>query len=145
MAVCNTDCNAMQHPRPRGDAPLTAPRPRAQRPASCRAAAAPQTDPSGEPLSARIAALEQELRALYQQRDAQFVRLVAAIVGARVAFSSCELWQHRVVNADLRDALDAADVRSVKQLGKRLQRLGDMHISYGVALERLGVDRGRAL
>jgi hypothetical protein len=53
-----------------------------------------------------------------------------------VAFSARELWAHRLVSPALAAALEDAGIRTARQLGKRLRRLG---------LARLGADHDGAI
>jgi hypothetical protein len=95
-------------------------------------------------IPSRIAALEVELRRLWDQLDAQLLWTIATVVGAGIAFNAGELWHHRVDAPSLQRVCDEARLTSARRLGKRLQRLQGRD-REGVTLMRVGHDNGRAL
>ncbi len=79
----------------------------------------PQKRTSG--ISDRIRYHERELvrlRALLQ-----LVAVISLLIGPGVAFSTDELWGHRVVCPELVSALTAAGILSRRSLGKQLHQL----------------------
>jgi hypothetical protein len=87
----------------------------------------------------RIAHLERELRALRAEQRAEFVATIAIVVGPGVVFTAHELFQHRIVSAELAAAFDAADIHNARVLGKRLRAL------CGHGLDRVGADHDGAI
>jgi hypothetical protein len=88
------------------------------------------------PLADRITALRLELARLEDEQRDELIGCIVAVVGAGVAFSAAELFAHRVVSPELYSQLYTADIRSVRQLGKKLRALG---------LTRVGEDRDGVL
>lgn len=103
-----------------------------------------------EELRAEVGELRQRLELLearrpqVDDRTLAMLGVLAASVGI-AAFSGTEAYRHaRVIGGEVDEALDAAGIRSARQLGKRLQKalgviVGDLQ------LQRIGRDRQGAI
>lgn len=92
---------------------------------------------TGQSTADRIRALRLELAALEQQQRADLVRTIATVIDPGVVFSAAELFEHRVVSPALAAAFEDVDIRSPRQLGKRLRQVP--------GLARVGMEHNRAL
>jgi hypothetical protein len=103
------------------------------------ARARPRPDLADEDLTARIAALETELRQLKQQQRLALIVTIASRIAPGVVFSARELWRHQVVDRRVSETLGVLGIRNARQLGRRLQQLEHDHVD-GAALLRVGRD-----
>ena len=100
------------------------------------------------PLAARLREARATVAHLEQQQRDELVATIAASVPAGYVFSARELFDHRLVSPELRQAFEDGGIHSVRQLGKRLRQLSankTPEFYLNVKLERVGDDHGGAL
>jgi hypothetical protein len=82
-------------------------------------------EPHGaQSIAVRIQQLEAELAALRRQQIEALVTVIVTTIGPGVFFTARELFDHQRVSKELSEAFKAVGIRSVRQLGKQLRRLG---------------------
>ena len=90
-------------------------------------------------IGARIAQLQAEIVVLQQEQRAALVAAIRFTIGPGVVFGARELFQHRVVSADLATAFADAGIQNARVLEKRLRQ------SCGHGLDRVSTDHNGAL